>query len=53
MEKGKTMTDAEKLVLIDHMIADAWEYITDNKPDGYFEGILCCIATVINMESEP
>lgn len=46
------MTDAEKLKLIDHMIADAWEFAIANKPDGYFEGVLSCIGTVVNMEDD-
>lgn len=48
------MTDAEKLKLIDNIIADAYEYtMADERKEGYFEGVLIGICAVLNMESKP
>lgn len=47
------MNDAEKLKLIDHIIADAWEYtIGENRKDGYFEGVVIGIAAVLGVDND-
>lgn len=48
---GKTMTDAEKLRLIDTIIADAWENGEYGQEDGsFYKGVLSAITTVVNFE---
>ena len=45
------MTDAEKLLLIDHILADAWEYtIAAEAKAGFWEGTLSAIGAVLGME---
>lgn len=49
------MTDAEKLRIIDSMIAEAWEAspmptATPDRCWGYYDAVLVCISSVINLE---
>ena len=46
------MTDKEKLALIDTMIADFWEYNTDETQAKGAIGCLSAIATVIEYKGE-
>lgn len=46
------MSDKKKLALIDRILGDAWEWqIGHETHDGYFEGVLNAISTVIGWEA--
>jgi hypothetical protein len=42
------MSDSEKIALIDLMIADFWEYNTEEQRKNGAEAFIAAIATVIN-----
>lgn len=46
------MTDHDKLRLIDHMIADYYEFGTFNKELQTAEGLIGAISSVINFDTE-
>ena len=46
------MSDSEKIKLIDEMIADFWEYNTDEQRKAGAEAFVSVIATVINFGKE-
>ena len=44
------LTNEQKLMLIDHILADAWEWCIGNeKPKGFYEGILAAIGAVLAL----
>lgn len=45
------MTDTEKILLIDHIIADAFEYSISEK-DPFYQGIVSAIASIVNFEED-
>jgi hypothetical protein len=46
------MSDSEKLALIDIMIADFWEYNTNEQRKDGAEAFIAAIASVINFGKE-
>ena len=46
------MTDSEKIKLIDNMIADFWEFNTEQQRKDGAEVLIAAIATVIDFRKE-
>ena len=46
------MTDSEKIKLIDNMIADFWEFNTEQQRKDGAEAIITAIASVIDFRKE-
>ena len=53
-QEDETVTDTEKLKVIEKVLADAWEYApqTKDKATGYYEGVLTCIDSILHQKFE-
>lgn len=45
-----TVTDAEKIKLIDMMTADFWDFLTEEQQDEYAMALVVAIQSVVNFK---